>query len=129
MGAHKLRNGKVIFFTNNGTAHRLDANGKEEKSFNVGQFGQMWGGGADVLPNGNVVAPQWNSNKVIEYDQDGKQVWEASVQWPHSAVRLPNGNTLVSSQNTNKITELNKAGKVVWEHQCSAGQPFRVRRR
>jgi HEAT repeat protein len=129
MGAQKLRNGKVIFFTNNGTAHRLDASGKEEKSFNVGQFGQMWGGGGDVLANGNVVAPQWNSSKVIEYDQDGKQLWEAGVQWPHSAVRLPNGNTLVSSQNTNKITEINKAGKVVWEHQCSNGQPFRVRRR
>jgi HEAT repeat protein len=127
MGAHKLRNGKIIFFTNNGSAHRLDANGKEEKSFGVGQI--MWGGGADVLPNGNILVPQWNGNKVVEYDQDGKQVWEAPFQWPSSAVRLPNGNTLVSSQNSNKIGEINKAGKVVWEHQCNDGQPFRVRRR
>jgi HEAT repeat protein len=127
MGAHKLRNGKIIMFTNNGMAVRMDANGKEEKSFSVGHL--MWGGGGDVLPNGHVLMPQWNGNKVVEYDQDGKVVWEAPFQWPSSASRLPNGNTLVASQNSNKIVELNRAGKVVWEHQCNTGQPFRVRRR
>jgi outer membrane protein assembly factor BamB len=127
MGAHKLRNGKIIMLTNNGMAVRMDANGKEEKSFSVGHL--MWGGGGDVLPNGHILMPQWNGNKVVEYDQDGKVVWEASFQWPSSASRLPNGNTLVASQNSNKIVELNRAGKVVWEHQCNNGQPFRVRRR
>jgi len=127
MGAHKMRNGKIVMFTNNGSAIRLDANGKEEKSFGVGQL--MWGGGGDVLPNGHILVPQWNGNKVVEYDQDGKSVWEASFQWPSSASRLPNGNTLVASQNSSKIAELNRAGKVVWEHQCTTGQPFRVRRR
>ena len=128
MGAQKTRNGKIVMFTSHGQAIRLDANGKEEKSFAVGPV--MWGGGGgDVLPNGHVVVPQWNGNKVVEYDQDGKLVWEASFQWPSSATRLPNGNTLVASQNSSKIAEINRAGKVVWEHQCTNGQPFRVRRR
>src|SRR5260370_1389271 len=106
MGAYKLRNGKIIMFTNNGMSIRMDANGKEEKSFSVGHL--MWGGGGDVLPNGHVLMPQWNGNKVVEYDQDGKVVWEAAFQWPSSASRLPNGNTLVASQNNNKIVEFNR---------------------
>jgi HEAT repeat protein len=126
MGAQKMRNGQIMMFTNNGTAHRLDAKGKELKSFQVGHM--QWGGG-DVLPNGHVLVAQWNQNKVVEYDQDGKQVWEAGFQWPNNVSKLPNGNTLVCSQNTNKVAEFNRSGKIVWEHQCNDGQPFRVRRR
>jgi HEAT repeat protein len=126
MGAQKLKDGQIVFFTNGGMAVRLDAKGKEVKSFAIGHM--PWGGG-DVLPNGRIVVPQWQANKVVEYDADGKSVWEVAFQWPSSVMRLPNGNTLVASQNSNKVAEFDRSGKSVWEHQCNNGQPFRVRRR
>jgi HEAT repeat protein len=126
MGAQKLKDGQMMFFTNNGTAHRLDAKGKEVKSFTIGYM--PWGGG-DVLSNGHIVVPQWQENRVVEFDADGKQVWEASFQWPSSAMRISNGNTIVASQNNNKVVEFDRAGKTVWEYQCTNGNPFRVRRR
>jgi HEAT repeat protein len=125
MGAKKLRNGQIIMFSNNGTAIFFDASGKETKSISVGNGGVQWGGG-DVTEEGHVIVPQWQFNKVVEYDRDGKEVWSAQFQWPNTCQRLPNGNTLVASQNSNKIAEINRAGKVVWEHQTNNGQPFRV---
>jgi HEAT repeat protein len=127
MGAKKLKNGQIVMFSSNGTAHFFDAAGKELKSINVGNGGVQWGGG-DVTERGHVIVPQWQNNKVVEYDRDGKVVWEANFQWPSTCQRLRNGNTLVASQNTNKVAEINKAGKVVWEHQSNM-QVFRVHRR
>ena len=69
----------------------------------------------EALSGGRVLVPQPNMHKVIEYDGDGKSVWEAAVQFPFSANRLPNGNTLVASPNSGKVVELNRGGRVVWE--------------
>jgi HEAT repeat protein len=127
MGAKKLKNGQIVIFSNQGNAVFMDKTGKEIKSFNIGNGGVQWGGG-DVTEKGHVIVPQWQFNKVVEYNRDGKVVWEANVQWPNTVHRLPNGNTLVASQNNNKVTELDKAGKVVKERQCN-GNPFRIRGR
>jgi HEAT repeat protein len=127
MGAKKLKNGQIVMFSNNSTAIFFDAAGKELKNFNIGNGGVQWGGG-DVTERGHVIVPQWQQNKIVEYDRDGKAVWEANFQWPSTCQRLANGNTLVASQNTNKVAEINRAGKVVWEHQSNM-QVFRVHRR
>ncbi len=126
MAAYKMRDGQMVLLTSRQSLVRLDATGKEVKSFHVGYI-PSWS--VEVLPNGRVIVPQANLNKVVEYDPDGKVVWEAStIQYPTSAVRLPNGNTLVSSQSTMQVVELNRAGKVVWEYQ-DAISVFRARRR
>ena len=52
----------------------------------------------DVLPNGNIVIPFYNVNKVIEYDSEGKSVWEVAVTQPTSVQRLPNGRTFIGSR-------------------------------
>jgi len=128
MGAKKLKNGQIVMFTNQGSAIFFDAKGKETKSIHVGNGGVQWGGG-DVTEEGHVIVPQWQFNKVVEYNRDGKEVWSASFQWPNACQRLPDGTTLVASQNTNKIAVFDKTGKkVVWEHQLN-GQPFRIHRR
>jgi outer membrane protein assembly factor BamB len=120
--------GQFVILTNNGMLIRLDSSGKELKSFGVGQA--HWMTSIEALPGGRVLVPQPNMQKVIEYDADGKQVWEAAVQYPFSASRLPNGNTLVASPNSGKIVELNRAGRVVWEHKTTGNErPYRVRRR
>lgn len=125
--AIKMRNGQIHLITSRSTYHKLDASGKEIKTFPVGQI--SYTSGFDVLPNGRILVPQYSSGKVIEYDTDGKAVWEASQAMPNSATRLPNGHTLVSSHNSQKLVELDRSGKVVWEHKQNNSRPWRARRR
>ena len=70
-------------------------------------------GGIDLLPNGNVLVPDYIQNKVREYDPKGKVVWEADVQRPTSAMRLANGHTLVTLMLGKHVIELDKDGKEV----------------
>jgi HEAT repeat protein len=126
MAAQKLRNGQIVMITNLGQLLRLDTKGTVLKSFSVGQVGYY--GGLEALANGNVLVSDYNTSRVVEYDEKGKIVWQASVQWPSSVTRLPNGNTLVSSQDSYMIVELDRKGKKVWEHKAE-GRPWRVRRR
>jgi len=125
----RAADGSCAIMTQNGQIIRIDSKGKETKTFHIGQ--PTWNSNIEMLPGGRILVPMHNINKVVEYDSDGKQVWEAAVQWPQSVQRLPNGNTLVASANTQKIVELNRAGRVVWEHKTTnqMDQPFRVRRR
>jgi HEAT repeat protein len=127
MAAHKLRNGHIYLLTNSGSLIHMDAKRKEIKSFNVGSVSYY--GSMDVLRNGHVLIPEYNSSQVREYDQNGKVVWKAAcMQWPNSAVRLPNGHTLVASQSVQQVWELDRNGKKVWEYKPS-GQPWCVKRR
>src|SRR5262249_62436702 len=83
----------------------------------------------DVFPNGPIGVAQYGGGKVVEFDGDGKQFWEATVPQPISAARLPNGHTLVASHNTKQqVLVLDKDGKIVWEHTI-AGHATRAWRR
>jgi hypothetical protein len=112
MKAQRLRNGEIACITN-GKYLRLGSKGQELSSFPVDV--RTSGGRIDVLPNGHVIVPQMAINKVIEYDAEGKTVWEVSVEQPIAAVRLPNGNTLVTSMTENRAVEFDRTGKEVWE--------------
>jgi HEAT repeat protein len=126
--ARKLPGGDVVFVTNVGMLSRVDSRTqKEVKSFNVGQIGNLFGN-IDVLPNGNVIVPQYQANQVVEFGADGRQVWSARVAWPTSVARLPNGHTLVASQNNRRIVELDRAGREVWTHSAE-GMVFQATRR
>jgi HEAT repeat protein len=126
MAALKLRDGQIAVITTSGQFKRLDTEGKEIKSLTVGNVQTF--AAIDLLPNGRVLVPLYSQNKVVEYDAEGKSVWEAAIQWPTSAFRLPNGNTLVSSYGSQTVMELDRAGKVVWQHRVD-GRPWRGRRR
>jgi outer membrane protein assembly factor BamB len=123
--AQKMRDGQIVFTTSSGTCVRLDAAAREVKSFAIGGTAP---GSLEVLPNGRILIAQFNNNKVVEYDLEGRAVWEAAAAQPFGAVRLTNGNTLVSSYAGMQLLELNRAGKVVWEFRTE-GRPGRVRRR
>jgi hypothetical protein len=114
MKAQKLRNGDIALVTTGRRFVRLDSSGKELASFHVNV--QTSGGRIDVLPNGHVLVAEMTRGKVVEYDRDGKSVWEADAEQPIAAVRLRNGNTLVTSMNQNRAIELDRAGKEVWEY-------------
>ncbi len=93
---------------------RLDAAGKTVARFPISV--RTSGGRIDVLPNGHVLAPLRDNNKVIEYDAAGKEVWQADYNQPIAAVRLPNGHTMVTGFNEKRAVELDGKGKLVWEY-------------
>ncbi|MBI3408864.1 MAG: HEAT repeat domain-containing protein [Planctomycetes bacterium] len=126
--AKKLRNGEVVYITNSGQYFRIDKNNKILKNFQVAQMSVLFGG-IDVLPNGGVVMPDFQRNRVVEFNGEGKEVSSFNVQWPNSVQRLPNGNTLVNSQNTRRIAEYDAAGREVWLYTTDSGMPFNARRR
>lgn len=97
MKANRLPNGEVVALTNDARVVRLDSKGKELNSFDVDLSQRLFGGKIDVLPNGRVLVPHNRENKVVEYDMQGRAVWEVSVTEPVAATRLPNGNTLVTT--------------------------------
>lgn len=113
MKALKLPNGDIACVTTAQKYYRLDATGRERASFDVAL--QTSGGRLDVLPNGNVLVPQMNSNLVLEIDPTGKVIWQAAVDQPVAAVRLANGDTLVTSLTQRRALELDRDGKPVWE--------------
>jgi outer membrane protein assembly factor BamB len=129
IAARKRRDGNYVLLTNLGKVVQVDATGKEIKSFALeGAVGRGIGTHFDLLPNGRVVVPNILQGKVQEYDEDGKKVWEATVQAPTSVVRLPNGHTLVASSGQSRVVELDREGKEVWEHKTE-GRVMAVRRR
>lgn len=126
--AKKLRNGEIVFVTNNGALTRMEAKTQKViKNFQVGQIPVLFGS-IDILTNGNVLVPDFQRSRVVEYDNDGKEVFSFNVQWPNSVMRLPNGNTLVASQNSRTIAEFDAQGKSRWTHQLE-GMPFNAKRR
>jgi hypothetical protein len=126
--AQKLRNGQILFLTRTGILTRLDATGKEIKSFPVGGRTSVAGIHFDVLPNGNVLVPLYSNNKVVELDPDGKTVWSIDVPQPASVQKLPNGNVLVADRLSPVVTEIDRDGKVVRELKCE-GRAMRASRR
>ncbi len=131
VAAQKLRSGEMVYVTTTGTVVRLDAKGKEIKSFQIGRMYFSFGG-LEVLPNNHVLVTQQNS--VAEYDgSGGPPVWQGTFARPTSVQRLPNGNTLVASgvSTNTAAVELDPSGqKKVWEYTPPDGaMPWRARRR
>src|SRR5262249_39784173 len=116
--AARLRDGNFAILIHNGVEYRcvrLDRTGKELKSYKV-PFDPIGGGlYFNILSNGHVLLGQYGTGKVTEVDREGKQIWEAKIQWPYMVTRAPNGNTLVASMQARKVTELDRGGKVVRE--------------
>ena len=55
------------------------------------------------------------SGKVVEYDANGKEIWEVTVPSAWAAVRLKNGNTMISGDSKGFAREVNPKGETVWE--------------
>jgi HEAT repeat protein len=125
--AYKRRNGEIVCLLGQGTCVRLDAAGKQIKTFPSGRD-SGWTSGIDVLPNGRILISQPNRNLVTEFDPEGKSLWQANAPGITTATRLANGHTLVASYNNQNVVELDRTGKLVWEYKDGYHQ-FRARRR
>ena len=100
---------------------------KEVKSWGVQV--RTSGGRLEVLPNGHVLIPEMDNNRVVEYDADGQNVWEVAVDQPIAAVRLPNGNTLITLMRQKSAIEVDRAGKEVWQFKVEGTRVTRAYRR
>jgi hypothetical protein len=127
-GAEMIGTDRVVFLSNgNPTAKIMVANivtGKIEKEVTVPlaatanmkepRYVHMQARRLRLTPQGTALIAYTNANKVAEYDENGKEVWSASVPTPWSVERLANGNTLVESMKMEAI-ELNPKGETVWK--------------
>ena len=79
MKAAKLPNGELACLTSDARVVRLDAQGKELFSFAVPLGMRLFGGRIHMLSSGRVLIPHHSENKVVEYDGQGKAVWENRI--------------------------------------------------
>ena len=64
---------------------------------------------------GTFLVAHMDLGKVVEYDDDGRELWLTLAPSAWAAVRLKNGNTLISGNQHGYVREVNPAGKIVWE--------------
>jgi hypothetical protein len=65
--------------------------------------------------NHTILVPHLGEGKVVEYDLNGKALWQVEAKSPWSAVRLKNGNTLIAGDWSAYVREVDPQGKTVWE--------------
>jgi hypothetical protein len=112
--ARKLPNGEIACVTSLQRFVRFDVNGTELPGFPVNV--RTSGGRIDVLPNGRVLVPEMDLDRVVELDASGQMVWQVHFHQPVAAVRLPSGNTLITSYEDKKAIEVDAKGNHVWEY-------------
>jgi hypothetical protein len=111
--ARKMRDGTILLVSTFRQCIRMTTTGKQLKSYPIQV---VWQNGVDILPNGHVVVPAQWMNRVLEYDTEGKIVWEVTSMQPCGATRLPSGNHLVAPQVwPAKVVEMDQSGKEVSE--------------
>jgi hypothetical protein len=93
-----------------------------------GRPAENWPFTAIELASGNVVVNLTHGNKTVEFDRDGKVVWQVSnADFPNEkpfadpcgGQRLPNGNTIIASygsQGAIKVFEVTPEKKLVWTY-------------
>jgi HEAT repeat protein len=111
--ARRMRDGQIVLVSTQRQCIRMDTTGKQIKSF---PLQMVWQSGVEILPNGHVIIPVIWMNRVMEYDAEGKTVWEVTAMQPSAATRLRNGNALIGPQQwPAKVIETDPTGKQVSE--------------
>lgn len=78
---------------------------------------------------GRTLICDYQRNRVVELDSNGKQVWEHPVSThPWACQGLANGHRLVASYSSRSVTEYDAAGKTVWAKTALPGGPTGVQR-
>jgi len=68
-----------------------------------------------MTKKGTFLVAHLDLGKVVEYDQNGKEIWSVPAPSAWAAVRLKNGNTLISGNQHGYVREVNPKGETVWE--------------
>jgi hypothetical protein len=127
----KLPSGDITCLYTDGALVRMDSTGKELSTFHISLGHPLLGGRIQVLPNGNVLIPHFQENKVSEYNGP-REVWKVRVDQPIVATRLANGNTLVTSMGRDgrdRAVEFDVKGTAeVWQYRPGTRVTRAVRR-
>jgi hypothetical protein len=124
--AYKYPDGRIGMVTSSGEYIRLDRTGKSEKQFPTGiQIGNTLGG-IDFLADGGLLVGR--SDRVVQLDANGKEVWMVKVNRPYGPTRLVNGNTIVACTATREFQEFDRTGRIVRTIKVD-GEPWLARRR
>lgn len=104
-----------------------------------GKESRTWPFTAIRSKNGNTLTTLTNGNRVIEWDANGKIIWEIDnsqfdgdpLADPCGAQRLPNGNTVIASYgakkgNTIKLLEVNPDKEIVWTYENYKAHHFQI---
>ncbi|HZV05736.1 MAG TPA: HEAT repeat domain-containing protein [Gemmataceae bacterium] len=113
-----LPRGQLAICALSGELVRIERTGKVLAEKDIATRFRPYGTHIQALPNGHVLVPLFNENKVSEFDRDGREVWSVRFARPASAQRLPNGRTLVAGLGSNTIVELDKNGREVKSISC-----------
>ncbi|HWG41674.1 MAG TPA: HEAT repeat domain-containing protein [Gemmataceae bacterium] len=124
--ASRSRKGFPVYLTRKGVCVTIDTAGKRLQSFSTNHTPNC--DGIDLRPNGHILITQFQHNKVVEYDAEGKKLLELDAPQVQTVMGLPNGHILVASHQGQRVYELDRTGKMVWEHKCT-GNVYRARRR
>jgi hypothetical protein len=76
-----------------------------------------------VTAQGTYLVAYMTLGKVVEYDQNFKEIWSYSINQPWAALRLKNGNTLITDERDSLTREVNPKGETVWEFDCETDLP------
>jgi HEAT repeat protein len=127
MAARRARDGRIVCLTADGQCRILDESGRQLKKFAAGHEGNSIGG-IDLRPNGHILIACNEGGKVVEFDEEGRQLRSMDAPGIVTASHLPNGRLLAAMRNPRHIYELDGSGNIVWEYK-GAGNNYRARRR
>jgi HEAT repeat protein len=127
LAACKTPDGQMIYLADNGTCVRLDAAGKQLKSFVSGQDNTT-GCIIDLTSRGRILVGK-PPGIVEEFDLQGKSQWRLPEVVSRLGTAVRNGHVVVTNFADRRVTELDRAGRVVWQYQVSGYDPFRARKR
>jgi hypothetical protein len=102
-----------------------------------GREAENWPFTAIRLDNGNTLVSLTHGNKVVEFNGEGKVIWQVSnddfderpFQDPCGVQRLPNGNTVIASYGARegiKLFELTPGKEIVWRYDGYRAHEFQI---
>lgn len=75
------------------------------------------GGRVDILPGNMVILPEFDNNRIAQFDIGGKVVWNAVLDQPVACVVTPAGTVLANCGTTRGVVEFDRKGKEIWNFQ------------
>jgi len=78
---------------------------------------------ARLTAQGTYLLSYLSEGKVVELDENFRQIWSYPIQSPWAALRLKNGDTLITDERDSLTREVNPKGETVWEFDTKKDLP------
>ena len=102
---------RVVNIVTNATEHEITLQTRHPDSTH-GQFRH-----ARLTNQGTLMVAHMDSNKVVEYDYDGKELWSFPAAVPWGVTPLSNGNVLITDREG--VREVTRRGDIPWSFRPS----------